>query len=72
LAANNIFRLHADLLALLKPLPLLGMAEHCAFGTAYLLGYLAQWRSVPVVNLLGSVPINHADIIWQQLLSINS
>jgi hypothetical protein len=41
------------------------------FGTAYLLGYLAQWRSVPVVGFLGSVPINHADIVWQHLTAIN-
>jgi hypothetical protein len=63
LAANDIFRLHADLLAFLKPLSLFRMSKDRALRTAYLLSNLPQWYAGPVINLLGSVPINHAAIV---------
>ncbi len=47
------------------------MSKDCPFGTAYLLGYLPQWYAGPVINLLGSVPINHADMVWQLSIVIN-
>jgi hypothetical protein len=55
--------LQKDLLAFFKPSPLFRMSKDCPFGTAYLLGYLPQWYAGPEINLLGSVPINHAAIV---------